>query len=66
MIELMNIAILEANARRRVEVIADDMRDARRHELEMTARADARAQAAPAPAAYVGRLAGMREPLTEA
>ncbi len=30
MLELMNMAILEVNARRRVERIADDMRDARR------------------------------------
>ena len=29
MIELMNMAILETNARRRVEVIADEMRAAR-------------------------------------
>ena len=31
MLEMMNMVILEANARRRVEVIADEMRAARAH-----------------------------------
>jgi len=31
MLEFMNMAILEVNARRRVETIADDMNASRRH-----------------------------------
>lgn len=65
MIELMNMALLEVNARRRVEVIADEMRDARRHDLEVAARAEARARLEPVPTLRVGRIAGRREPLTE-
>lgn len=37
MLELMNTAILEVNARRRVERIAEDMRDARRVAAEVPA-----------------------------
>jgi hypothetical protein len=67
MIELMNTALLEVNARRRVEVIARDVHDARRHDFEGTGRAAARrAQAGSVAAPRGGRAAGCRSPLTEA
>jgi hypothetical protein len=72
MLELMNIELLEVNARRRVEVIAQEMRDARRENRQTAVRDDARvarvAQAVRAeadPACHTGRVAGRREPLTE-
>lgn len=61
MLELMNMAILEVNAQRRVERIAADMRDAR-HVVVSDGPDDGPRNEAPRPAPV--HLRG--EPLTEA
>ncbi len=66
MMELMNMAVLEVNARRRVEVIAREMRDARPRDRETAKATDLRTGVTPARAPRVGRAAGCREPLTGA
>jgi hypothetical protein len=61
MLELMNMAILEVNARRRVERIAEDMRDARRVTAEIPA-VEAPSAGRPRPM----RVPAPRESLSEA
>ena len=71
MLEFMNMAILEVNARRRVEMIGDTVRDARRREPvahDDLATASPRGADERSPAPQVDRrVAGCRnEPLAEA